>query len=278
MRFSQRYGFKPVKNLIQLNYIDEELRNGLWNLLEIHYWQRIKTIYYPQVMQTFLVPLWHNYFKAPIDTISDSWSVNLMTIREYFMRCEWCEVYDFIEFIANTRLPLVDHINFRNSCNSILERELSAYRFVGDRLSPITSKEEIDVIEETLNLINPLKPVKIHLTAALEKLSDKKNPDYRNSIKESISAVEAVCNLITKDSRSSLGKCIKEIEGPINIHPALKKSFEMLYGYTSDADGIRHGLMDEPNLHFEDAKFMLVVCSGFINYLIGKASRLGITL
>lgn len=63
----------------------------------------------------------------------------------------------------------------------------------------------------------------------------------------------------------------------IAIHPALKKGFSNIYGYTSDASGIRHALLDEPNLDFENAKYMLVSCSAFINYLASKAAKAGIT-
>ena len=58
----------------------------------------------------------------------------------------------------------------------------------------------------------------------------------------------------------------------------MKEAFIKLYHYTSGADGIRHaiGLLEEPNLSFEDAKFMLVSCSTFINYLISKASKAGL--
>ncbi len=71
---------------------------------------------------------------------------------------------------------------------------------------------------------------------------------------------------------------MKEIETKISLHPALKDAFSSLYGYTSDAEGIRHALLDEPNLSFEDAKFMLVSCSAFINYLISKAPKAGIKI
>jgi len=281
MRFSQKYGFKAIKNLIQKDSIDDELRNGLWNLINMYILNKVKDIYYPHVMSYFLIPLWHNYFKAPIDTIGSNWHINLQTIRIYYMKCNWYEVYDFIEFIA-TKTSLssygIEYDKFSNSCNLLLEREMSAYRFVGDKITPITAKEEISAIEDALNLSHALKPVNIHLKAALEKLSDRKAPDYRNSIKESISAVEAICQLITQDQKATLGKCIKQIDKIINIHPALKITFETLYGYTSDADGIRHALMKESNLQFEDAKFMLVACSGFINYLISKASKAKIKL
>ena len=46
--------------------------------------------------------------------------------------------------------------------------------------------------------------------------------------------------------------------------------------YTSDAAGIRHALLEDPNLDAEDAKFMLVACSAFINYLWAKAAEANI--
>ena len=49
-------------------------------------------------------------------------------------------------------------------------------------------------------------------------------------------------------------------------------------GYTSDTDGIRHGLTEEINCDFEDAKFMLVTCNTFINYLVIKANKAGIII
>ena len=65
------------------------------------------------------------------------------------------------------------------------------------------------------------------------------------------------------------------MEEKIEIHPALKKAFNNLYGYTSDSGGIRHASLSESNLKFEDAKFMLVSCSAFTNYLIAKISDKG---
>jgi hypothetical protein len=101
-------------------------------------------------------------------------------------------------------------------------------------------------------------------------LADRKAPDYRNSIKESISAVESLCNLITEDNKATLGKALKKLDDKVALHRCLKNAFDSLYGYTSDADGIRHALLEESNLEFEDAKFMLVACSAFINYLKAK--------
>jgi hypothetical protein len=43
--------------------------------------------------------------------------------------------------------------------------------------------------------------------------------------------------------------------------------------HTSGANGIRHALLEESDLSFEDAKFMLVACAAFVNYLRAVASR-----
>ncbi len=112
----------------------------------------------------------------------------------------------------------------------------------------------------------------------MKKLADRQNPDYRNSIKESISAVESLCCIIADGKKATLGDALKIIKDKIPLHTALEKAFQKLYGYTSNAEGIRHALMDESSLSQEDAIFMLVSCSTFTNYLVAKASKAGIKL
>ena len=101
-------------------------------------------------------------------------------------------------------------------------------------------------------------------------MSDRNTPDYRNSIKESISAVESLVALETNSEKGTLGQLLKLLEDQIQLHPALKNAFSNLYGYTSDANGIRHALLDVATLRFEDAKFFLVVCTAFITFVLAK--------
>ncbi len=54
-----------------------------------------------------------------------------------------------------------------------------------------------------------------------------------------------------------------------DIVAALEATFSKLYGYTSDAKGIRHALMDDERVTFKEAKFMRVACSAFVNYVRG---------
>lgn len=155
--------------------------------------------------------------------------------------------------------------------NLVLERELSGYRFVDGIFTDITDEQEVAMLEEALN-DDEYPGVKAHLRRALELLSDRENPDYRNSIKESISAVESISKVIAKKPNASLSKALEEIDrrGKVKIHTALREGFMKLYSYTSNEYGIRHAMLDEPDLSADDAKYFLLSCTSFINYLKAK--------
>ena len=182
-------------------------------------------------------------------------------------------MYNLLEFLA-----AYGSQHFVDSVNAILKEELSGYRFISGRIVQITSEEGIAAIEQALSIPDSLKPVRDHLSQSLSLLSDKKAPDYRKSIKESISAVESLSKIITKQNKATLGPALNAVEKQTKLHGVLKEAFQKLYGYTSDAQGIRHALMDEATLDIEDAKFRLVSCSEFVNYLVVKAQKAGITI
>ena len=91
----------------------------------------------------------------------------------------------------------------------------------------------------------------------------------------SISAVEALCTRLTGDQKSTLGACLKSLDPYVSTHPAFNEAFRKLYGWTSDAEGIRHSLMEDARLESEDVRFMLASCAAFINYLLAKACPSG---
>jgi len=104
--FSHRKGLEPVRKAIQLDSIDYELRVGLWNGLTLVYWNQVDgSISYSVATYSDLYSavrrLWLNYFKKPIDTLDDYWPNTLKELRDYFFKCPWNKLYDFIEFVAN---------------------------------------------------------------------------------------------------------------------------------------------------------------------------------
>jgi hypothetical protein len=294
LKFSERIGKKSIKAQIQIQSMDQELRAALWNCLQVSFFEKYvgpsdtqmilaqmsaSTVHRHNVLgnlQDLFRELWGAYFKQPLDTLPNNFYNALGKVREYFFKSEWYEVYDIIEFIAQAT-PALANVRFMGCCNQAMEMELSGYRFVGAFITPITDNAEIAQIEEVLEFsqATKLSGVHSHIESALSKLSDRKNPDYRNSIKESISAVEAIAQIIAKKPTATLADALKIIEDKIGLHSALKKGFLSIYGYTSDADGIRHALADESKCDFEDAKYMLVSCSAFVNYLMMKAVKAG---
>lgn len=284
MNFSQRIGVVPATKQLQIDSIDEDLRNGLWNVLKLAILDNLSTSRYggeESEFDVFCKILWHSLYKLAIDRIPSNSFRAEEQIRDTYFNSQWYQIYDLIDFIACINPEVLDlkYDQFKNSCNNIFEREFSGYRFINNQISPITNNNEIGEIENAIDQagsFTALQGANIHLKSALGKLSDRNAPDYRNSIKESISAIESVAKAISGNKKDSLAGAIDKIKGKIKIHPALERGFKQLYGYTSDSDGIRHALMDEGTCDFEDAKYMLVSCSAFINYLIVKAQKAGI--
>lgn len=274
MKFSERLGFKPVKEQLQIDTVDVELRNSLWSIYLEFFLQKAENWEHNPTLTRFARALWYQFLKKPIDTLpidnygilSTHWLTKFL--REYFFaERNWYDFYDIIEFSASFAPQ-----EFITVTNAILEKEKSAYRFVHGQIVQITSKVEISEIEEAIsNTTDTYLPVNTHLNTALKLLADKENPDYRNSIKESISAIEAMCKIFTNNPKTTLGDALNKLEKDNTLHPALKKSFSSLYGYTSDEGGIRHALIEgDRKVDFHEAKFMLVTCTSFINYLMSR--------
>lgn len=280
-KFSERYGLEAKSMKIQTNSVDEELRTSLWNVLLLYIFDPLQ---YQSDRLTrsrdlsFFALMWHEYFTWPLDQLPFWTKETIDTIRDYFFQSRWYEVYDLLEYIIEnyrrTGLASARRVVFKIGLNESLEQGQSAYRLVAGKFVPITSEEEIREIEQATSQSIP--NVREHIKTAMTLLSDRQNPDYRNSIKESISAVEAVCRLVTGEA--NMKKALSWLERNSKLHPAMKNAFSSLYGWTSDDEGIRHALMDEPTLSFAEAKLMLVMCSTFVNYLLEKASQAGTQL
>ena len=282
MRFSQKIGKTSIRENIQIESIDERLENRLWNVILNDFFDKIDNYsrhgaesQKGEVCQI----IWKEFFGKRADEISSYTSGGVYIagvisfIKEWYFKAEWYEKYDLLEYLS-----FIDKKAFRlgffNKCNSALKREMSGYRIVDECIVQITSEEEIIEIEEALRSSSIWEPVNIHLKTSIEYFSNRENPDFRNSIKEAISAVESLCSIITGDKDATLGKALSEIEKKYKIHGALKSAFSSLYGYTSDSGGIRHSLLeDDITVTMEDAKFMLVSCSAFINYLKVKIEQ-----
>jgi len=271
--FSERKGLKPVSEVIQTGEMNEPLRNSIWNVIgtEILNNRAFRIAEFSSV-------LWGEYWKKPLDRIpikhnnwdgSANWSEVFAKIRDFYFQCSWNEAYDFLEFLAKFTNGRYGFGGFSDSVNSALEREMAGYRLIGVQITDITSEEEVEMLQEAIS-DSKYAGVSTHLRRSLELLSDRKNPDYRNSIKESISAVEAMAKIVTGKDGSTLGDALKVLEKNRHINQRLKEGFEKLYAYTNDKNGIRHAMTEEHDISTPEARFFLLSCTSFVNFLKSK--------
>lgn len=276
-RFSQRIGAAQASAVIQLESVSQPLRNSIWNFIHSLFsdgesgWWKIA-----EISSQF-------FFKLPVDELPPYNHSRHEWIKKQFFDLDWYEVYDFVEFIVEwyekARNPRRHHrAQLLKIFNRIFEEELSGYRFVGDELAPLSSPAEVAAIETALDATarTGLTGAHAHIETALQLLAKRPDPDYRNSVKESISAVEALAKQLGTTESQGLAGALTELGKKVPLHGGLKAGLLSLYGYTSDEGGIRHAMLEESNVGHDEAKYMVVACSAFVNFLAAKSMAAGI--
>lgn len=283
MRFSDRYGFRKIDTSLMRKDVPAHLRTRIWNIFYEHVFKNAYLADY----KDFTYFSWRNFFKKDLHLLdkfygSDESSMDLLfsitkstggavieNVKNLFLEIPWYEVYDFVEFFAEHYPKQKERKEILQAVNLALKEERAPYRVIDRLVTPLTSDEEIKELESALNVPDKFSSAKDHLRKALTLLSNRKKPDYANSIKESISALESLVKTLLGE-KGTLGELMKKLD----IHPALKEGFQRIYGWTSDNGGIRHGKTVEAlEPEFAEARYMLITTSAFVNYLIEKFSR-----
>ena len=273
MSFSERMGLIPERQ-IQIESMDNRLRNRLYK-----FFGQERKKYYGNLMVKYILD---KMGMLEFGFSKDDEMVNNMLLNGV----NWYVPYDVIEYALQYIEYLYkedfyfyssDYYETIARLNGILSEEKSGYRFINGQFVPITDETELEEINTAMH--SEFDAVDIHIKKALSLYSDSDNPDYENSIKESISAVESMCCIITgmTGSSATIDAALKKLEDSgVVIHEAMKTAFRQLYGYTSNENGISHGDSGNIAVHEEDARYMLVNCSAFVNYLKDKYSKIKI--
>src|SRR5438046_2919785 len=100
MRFSERERFVPARNTFQVSSIDEALKNGLWNSVDVCVASEIHR-YYSQrdPYKAFAMQLWRDFYKAAIDQMPRDGLLIKVNMRRFIYDCRWYQIYDLLEFI-----------------------------------------------------------------------------------------------------------------------------------------------------------------------------------
>jgi conserved hypothetical protein len=283
-RFSERHGYVNPSDVIIRECLPNSIQNaictcfdGMKKLLKEQMDNYYRGVMEYEKLERYLWVYFLNNREAHFNNNYPVATTFLEGPEFWFRKLDLVEVT--INYLFNRELKLEGYYrdrssvaeNFVTMLNSHFERLNFAYRVVDKEIVEITSKEEIAAIEDALQ--DSTANIRMHLSKGLELYAKRPEGDYSNSIKESISAVEAYCR--EKTNENTLGKALNHLETKgISLPKVLKEAFEKLYAYTNQGStGIRHALMDKDGTYVPsraEALFMLVSCSAFINYLSKK--------
>ena len=88
MRFSERYGYKPVREIIQKESMDDDLKKEIWNNLDIFIFSRYSSRFTDEKdyilhsnLEILVKHLWRTFFKETLDTTPTSLKAFRQDIR-----------------------------------------------------------------------------------------------------------------------------------------------------------------------------------------------------
>ena len=287
LTFSQREGLAPLPEALQAEDLSTKFRNCVWKVVDEkfaactylnvvylqfvdspdgNYWGALRKSYHLDILE------------EPHDTIGDECDVR--AVRSWLRKL----ILDAPAY--DETLTLIEHM-FRvpgmpNDLASAIEKCFDHALYFIDRsgaptcIVSATSEEMKKATVKALANINQseLGGAKHHLRESAQALNAK---NFAGSIRESIHAVESAARQIDPGNSKSMRDALQSLtQRNMSIHPALKSAFNMLYGYTSDEQGIRHPMIDvDPDkIGSDEAIFMYAACVSFVDYLIAKKPQL----
>jgi len=258
--------------------VTQQLRAALWSVI-YESLQSYRSTGDSRVLigawDRILKDLWVFHLHRMVDDYSRNFQWNVAYLKIVFETGNYVAIFGVLEFIL--RHPAVIP-KLAERVESALEHCRAAYKLVdGDTFILVGTPEEAESILRALDGLSEanMTSARGHLVAAGSFLT---NGQFSDSVRESVHAVESAARTLDPKAASGLAPALARLEAKSKIHSALKSGFSSIYGYTSDAGGIRHALIGEGKaaVDMHDALFMIGACASFITYLLGKAQDAGL--
>ena len=276
MSFSQAYGYEQLPQPLKLGELSDEARTKLWSVLYTHVERAPQFVDRSKIgarWSEILRSVHEDILHRPADEFETTYSEFTRYYKHIFMYYPLNQVFDVLLAIMRHNYCPPD---FTHSVANTFEQYRLAY--IVDVSDPptiypaATENEGKAILRAATELTGAgLVGAASHLRLASDCINQ---GDYTSGVRESIHAVESVARHIDSNAET-LAPALKSLEKSGVLHPALKKAFSSLYGYTSDEQGIRHALIDNPqaNVGQDEAVFMLGACASFSGYLARKHQR-----
>lgn len=241
-RITDRNGITTRATAIQTDSLDQRTRVGIWNVIYgILVSTRTPYIYpFDDQAGSAARAIWSEELEQPLDefvSADDVWSAMKGTVMGgapgYVFNLIEALVEIFDQYVRNGE-------RFSIRINEIFEQHLVGYRLVHGQVIRIDSAIEVKALEDGLSAAQPYSGAYHHLDRALALYADRDEPDFANSIKESLSAVEAIARELT--GSQTLGKALDALTTKgITVDPGQIAAWKAMYGWSSNESGVRHG-------------------------------------
>ena len=140
MTLSLRQGLSQPEP-VQLDSMDSELRNSLWNVVCEHFFQQPSMfgndiIRFPSPgLRDLCRAIWRDHLKRPVYEL-ESWWTTYSVIHQYFEQAMWNEVYDFVQFLVTEAKRddwSWDVASYELTCNKVLCYQAAKVGHIGSR-------------------------------------------------------------------------------------------------------------------------------------------------
>jgi hypothetical protein len=184
--------------------------------------------------------------------------------RYHVDTCEWYEVYDIIEAIAE---DVENPGGFESELNQYFRRRGIGWQLVGGEVQirgPEAFEQAVSETRQELEAAGRATAAK-EIHEALHDLSRRPDPDLTGCIQHSLAALECVARDVVGDPRATLGAILKKHPGL--LPRPLDAGAEKLWGFASEQGRhLREGREPGP----EDAELVVHVSAALSTYLSRK--------
>jgi hypothetical protein len=277
LSFSEREGLTPLPVAYELEELSYEVRDEIKYILD----EELNK-YFGYYRGGSELPDWHKMFKdwhvqflkLPFEAFyPDNTRYQLLGL---ISNAPYNQVLDALEFFINHKI-LINH-PVANEISDLFEREQVAYLLIERNKSqkffvPRASNEEGNAYLRALDSLDlhSFSGARKNLVEAGYYLSKK---EYSKSIRESIHAAESVIRVLANNRSINYSDGMRELIKKFSLHKALGEGFMKLYGFASDADGVRHSSIEGiESIDEETAFYFLGACASFVTFVIHKARK-----
>lgn len=240
--------------------------------------------------------------RATRDTVADYDKSNVRDIEEARLYVEerlktlpWQKRFDFCEIIYLKLAYVPDEYFFHyqnqtpftlSDAQTYLEKEIQqlfideffAYEFIKGSVIRKGRKHTVETADRAQYVMSDkrLQSARMHYSKALNFFRDRRQPDYANTVKEAVCAVESAGkDLFPQAKASTLGELInwlKNKKNNIAIPSALTNTFTSVYALRNSAEGVAHGSANGGEITAAIAEYILSLSASTIIYLVDLAN------